>query len=439
MSDRPAYLDYWNRHPRDPRFPEFHPGWRKAAHAQGIGYYGPWEEIYAGFPEHVRRSARALAMQGVPVHLRSSMGGLQFQTTKDEEQMLAFEAMKAQLDPLLNAEVKTYVVDVWQVIADDQAFHRIAGPVHHYLSEAELQSIYRRRVISTVFERQHISASAQACLKAVGQVWVANHQDRAMLVEHGLSEDRVRVMPIPFFPDDPHLPLADKPRLAGPVRFYHIGKWEPRKAQHRMLEAFLLAFKAGADVEFYMKTSASAPKYKSGYPQSPQASLRSLLADPAVIDNGWTEATINRQVFLIQQRLSPARLVQLHRTGDVYCSLSHGEGFDMPAFDAKLAGKRLLYTASGGPQDYADGDDIEVPKTGLVACDPFYGWRGASYSDWRIEDAIAKFREAAQAIRAGTESSSAQREDRQPHLIERFGCDRVGTAMREAVEELLRG
>lgn len=432
MSEQPSFFDFLAPEGpahMDPRFPPFHPGWRRAAHERGVAFFGPWEEVYAGFPEHVRRAAVALSQAGLPVHLRSSRGGLQFQTTKDEALALAFEALKDELSPLLNAEIKTYAADIWQMIADDTGFHRIAGPSHHYLSDKELAHIYARRIISTVFERDTVSKAAIACLAAIAEVWVANHKDRTMLIEHGISPDRVAVIPIPFFPTDPLLSLRDKPRFPGPVRYYHIGKWEPRKAQHEMLGAFLYAFSPGDDVQLFIKTSMGSPVLSDDYPRGVEASIARHLADPEIAKRGWTTESLSRQVFVIQQRLSPARMVQLHRSGDVYLSLARGEGFDMPAFDAKLGGRLMVYTPSGGPQDYAEASDCLVPRVGSVPTHPLYGW-GSRYLDYDREDAVAALRCAYRLVQSGSLKSVTQH-------FERFSAVVVGAAMRARIEPLM--
>jgi hypothetical protein len=423
---RPAWLDYWNRHPHDPSFPPFNANWTKSDHAHGVGFYAPWEEVDAGFPEHARRCAVALAATGIPLHLRSLTGGMQFHTAKDPEAAKGALEMKRRLEPLLTASIKTYDVDIFQVIGEETGLFRLAAPTHPFLDARELGLIYARRIVSTVFERDRVSPSVAGCLRAVGGVWVANHQDRRMLLGQGLDESKVVVIPVPFFPGDPHLGLEARPRLAGPVRFYHIGKWEPRKAQHRIVGAFLMAFRPG-EAKLYLKTSLSGVAGQS-YPGSAPASLKEWLADARVAAMGWTFEEANKHLFIINRRLTPEQMLALHRQSDVYVTLSHGEGFDMPAFDAKLAGNLMVYTPSGGPQDFAGDADERVEPTSSIPCDPFYGWGDARYLDYDIEAAVAALRAAKHKIEAG--------ERRRGVDLSAFGAAAVGARMRAAVEAL---
>lgn len=427
-ADRPAWLDYWARQPRD--FPSFNPNWRPSQHDEGVGFYAPWEEVYAGFPEHARRLAVALSQTGIPLHLRSIRGGSQFQTTRDHDSARAYEAMRKALEPLLDASVKKYAAEVWMTISESTAFYRIAPPNHHWMSPAELRQVQRRRVLSTVFERDRITDSDRDCLNRMGQIWVANPTDRDMLVRCGVEEEKVRVIPIPYFPDDPHLALKAMPRRPGPLTFYHIGKWEPRKEQHNIIGAFLCAFEPG-QARLFMKTSLRGPKLSGDYPQSASDSVNRWLEDERVQQNGWTMETTNKWVRLIHTRLSPKQMVQLHRTGDVYVTLSRGEGFDMPAYDAKLAAKRMIYTPSGGPQSFATAADLLVEKTGQVPCDPLYGWdERAHYLDYAFEDAVTNMRLAA------ADGLEALRAPMSQEQLQHFSAESVGAMMRDAIEEL---
>jgi glycosyltransferase involved in cell wall biosynthesis len=426
---RPSYLQYWEApSPLDPSWPAANPNWRKSEHAHGVGFFAPWEEVFAGFPEHARRNAVALDATGLAVHLRSCRGGMQFFASRDLEAARAYEQLKTDLAPLLNAEVKCYDAEIWQIISEDTSLFRIAGPTHHWLDPSEHAHVLSRRIIYTVFERDRVSEDAAQCLNRVAQVWVANDYDRQMLVRCGVSEERVRVVPMPYFPADPHLALNERKRLAGPVRFYHVGKWEPRKEHRNIIGAFLLAFEPG-EAKLYIKTSTRGPVLSTDYPQSPAEATSRWLADPRVRDRGWTLEAFNRDVIIIQRRLTMAQMLQLHRQGDVYVTLSRGEGFDMPAFDAKLSGNLMVFTPSGGPQSFAGKHDVPVNRCGSVPCDPFYGWGEAEYIDYRLEDAIDALRYAKDRVERGERMRGID-------LERHFSAAAVGSLMRRCVEEV---
>jgi hypothetical protein len=148
----------------------------------------------------------------------------------------------------------------------------------------------------------------------------------------------------------------------------------------------LRAFAPG-ESELTVKTSPiphSAP-----YPSAWQT-LDAELADPDVIRNGWTSSNVWEDVRIVEGRLSRQEMLELHARGDVYVSGSRGEGLELGAWEAKLSGRRLVVTASGGPEDFLDPEvDIRIPATGLVPADPSYKWgEGATYIDYHLDDLV---------------------------------------------------
>jgi hypothetical protein len=420
----------------DENSPAFHPGWREAEHEQGVAYICPWEDPYAGFPEHARRCARALDDAGIHVQIRSVDPSIQWHMYFEVGGAEKLD-LREQYGDLLGNTFKSTIAEVYQIVPSDELLQKLT--TSRWVDAKHLEAINRFRIISCVFERDRISDYAVKAFSRVAQVWVANEKDKAMLERCGV--ERVAVVPIPYYPDDPLLQLQGQPRQPGPVRFYHIGKWEPRKAHHEMLGAFLMAFEPG-EAKLYFKTSTKAPNYPeyekgydseqvvSPYPVGPEQSVHRWVSDERVAANGWTIELVNQDIHLIKRRVPAAQIRQLHKLGDVYLTLSRGEGFDMPAYDAKLAGNRLIFTPSGGPQDYATaGSDLMVDAQGDVPCHPFYRWEGARYLDWRYDDAVACLRFARDRVLSGKYT------DFEP-VPPGFTAKEVGTKMRKLVDEV---
>ena len=127
--------------------------------------------------------------------------------------------------------------------------------------------------------------------------------------------------------------------------------------------------------------------------------------------------------------LPHADLVRMHATGDVYVTLSRGEGFDMPALDAKLAGNLMLFVREGGPADFCGSEDIAIAPNGTVLANPGYRWEpDAVYLDYSVNDAIAGFRKAFERVKAGRRCRGLD--------ITPWRSDKVGERMRSYLEEL---
>lgn len=396
-------------------------------HPLGVIYQGPWETDADGFNEHVRRCARALSLV-CPVQLQSLKPWIMEGVPK---------ALPASLAEVLGCSIGRYSVRIQQIVLNTSLVHNLT--THRFLAANELRQHNYLRVISTVFERDRLGPELVRGLQRVGQIWVACEQNRRVLEEHGL--ERVRVVPIPYFEDDPLLKLRSRTRKPGVPRFYHIGKWEPRKAQDQLMRAFLLAFEPG-EAYLVIKTKELVTPI-TGYPQGPAQAAQALLQDQDVLARGWTEASVSKHVQVVEKRYTAEQMVKLHSACDVYLSLSRGEGFDMPAFDAKLAGNLLVFTPSGGPQDYAGPQDLEVPMEGKRLRHPFYDdWEeDACYGDYHVNDAVKVMRLAAQRLREGfpdgmkhhSHYAGAARAMR----MSQYEAETVGKTMLSHLEELL--
>lgn len=392
---------------------------RAAEHPLGVAFHGPWERDGDGFNEHVRRSARALALTGCPVHLRS-MAAYISGTPRDMPKPIA---------RLLQASISCYSAQVYQVVLSGQRASNLVAP-RRGMTPAETAAVNARRVVYSVWERTSVDDATVRALNQVGQVWTACQANADMLRTSGVSPEKIRVFPVSYFPDDPLLALRGRTRKPGVPRFYHIGKWEPRKAQDQILLAFMRAFRPG-EAHLILKTM-TLTKPIDGYTQGPASEVSRILeTDAAVRRMGWDDCASAQHIEIVTKFLTAQEILALHRFGDVYVSLSRAEGFGMPAFDAKLAGNSMVYTPSGGLEDFADSRDVQVPLTGTMPCHSFYRWLEARYFDFDVDAAAHAMRTAAARVTRNATWPDV--------LDERFQAKRVGEGMLEALQQLTGG
>jgi len=423
MSKTGTILDYMGEAQGvigDNELEPFKPG-KPSEHEHGVVYYAPWDTLADGFSEHSRRTALALQKAGKNVHLRT-FGARMFIARSAEE--LVVDRLVAHLT---NASIKTYDAQIFQFVPTDEKLQRHV--VHQFWGPDELAAINSMKIIYNVWERQWVSPAVVYCLNQMARVWVACEDNRQMLKRCGVDGKKIWVIPVPFREDDPLLKIRSQVRVPGPVRFYHIGKWEPRKEQRNILGAFLMAFKPG-EAKIYLR-SAQLNTPVEDYPQSPEVCVHEWMKNEDVQANGWSIEKANQDIFLVKKRLTDQQIHQLHRMGDVYVTMSRGEGFDMPAFDAKLAGNLMVYVPSGGPQDFASTDDVIVPTSGEITCHPFYGWGESTYLDYELEDAVAGLKKAREMILDG------RKRERELGRLDHFteGC--VGMTMSVCVDEVI--
>lgn len=380
---------------------------------EAVQWVGPWTHQHDGFAEHTRRSARALHVAGEKVHLLST--AMADNVAAEVEQ---------QVTDLINLNVGSYRARVIQCSPSERFLSSYV--THRFMAPDAVVARNSATVFYIVTEYEGISKEMARLLNRARQVWTSCRRSMAMLERAGVNAEKLVVVPMPYQPADPLLALRGRKRQPGPPRFLHIGKWEPRKAQHEILGAFMLAFKPN-EAQLVMKTSKFAPSY-IGYPKNVGESVGEWLDDERVKENGWTEKTLHPSIRMITESVEAERIRALHSWADIYVTLSHGEGFDMPAFDSKLAGNRLVYTASGGPEDFATPDDVAVPFAGHETCHPWYDWSDeAQWTVSRAEDAVDALREAAK-----------RRDEPCGEVSSSFSTVSVGQQMKELLDPLGR-
>lgn len=386
------------------------PGGRPALLPEALLYHGNWRAYADGMGRHARRQIMALAQVGVPLTLAA----------------LQPEAMlDAELHPDVWREVgwlsnvtasKTFAVIRHIVIHSDDFLRSIVMPRGAMLGGMEaLQALCRRTIVYTSWERDRVDPRIVEILNQLGEVWVPCEFNREAFVSSGVQ--RVRIVPYPYDPRTDGACAIPEPRGGAGVpdgrRFYHIGKWEPRKNQVGLMRAFVRAFTPRDRVSLLLKTHTWGTWTR--YPTLEEAQREVLELAQA---NGWTERALNRRIRIIDGQLEEHEIVELHRKNNIYVSASHGEAWDIPAFEARCAGNRLV-TSPHAALDYLGDDDLTLPL-GWEPADPDYRWEPDAQWLKVDEDALVD------ALR-----SAMPPEERvhPPDFYNRFGLNAVGRHM----------
>jgi len=234
----------------------------------------------------------------------------------------------------------------------------------------------------TMFERLNVQPELVPLLNQLDGVLVPCSANLHALQRAGVKN--AHFVHVPFFDHDPHLAERCHDAEYDRPAFYWIGRWEPRKAPHNLIKAFMRAFRPG-EATLTLKIGPAPWRYSS------YALAEEVIAHECVENRGWTYAETDRDIRVIRDLLSQHQMVVLHHTHDVYVSASRGEGIDMPAFAAKLSGNRVITTPSGGPTDFLGDDDRLIVGNGTVLLpdyDAIWG-RGSTCVDYRVEDLSA--------------------------------------------------
>ena len=401
---------------------------KAAQHPYGVLYQGNWETPFDGLAVAVRKHARALSLSGIPVVLKS------FDNIVVSSEGIAEPAPAVGIPAEVKREIGklnlTSVGSVFPVIKHlvvsdalrlSQVLMRgLTGPADN--SEFRIgaqQASSRSTILYSVWERDRIHPDIALRLRTLGECWVPCEQNKKLLQDAGV--ERVHVVPHPYRPEEDICKLTRRPPLGegAPKRFYSIGAWQPRKGFARLLEAFLSIF--GPKDNAYLTIKYSGGEWP-GY-VTPEEALRTFV-NGVGRQRGWRAENVESRVTLIGKRIPRSRIVELHLRNNIYVCSSHGEAWCLPAFDAKLAGNRLVTIPYGGTEDFMTRDDIAVPyKMGDVHTS--YNWEpGAQWAEYDTQ-------ELARALKIATAPSEFQR----PPYEGTFSEAAVGRLMRERVIE----
>lgn len=403
---------------------------REAVSPAGVLYQAHWKKLNDGMARHAREQARALAASGLAVRLTGL--GNDFRLDYDTD-----ESVIERVGYLVNTTLSEAPVAIRQIVLHNPTYVvNVVCPAGARMSGfAAERSVYKSTIVYTSWERSTISPELVSVLNRCGQVWVPCKRNKQVFEAHGVK--RVRVVPCPYEPSRHGPSLIPEPRGNGEVpygkRFYAIGKWEPRKAYHELIGAFLLAFGPKDHASLYLKTHGFGrwKKYPANHLDErgrlKSESLGQWLEDSRVRSK-WTAEQIQQRVRLDTRMLSEADLTRLHAMNNIYVSSSHGEAWDLPAFDAVAAGNALVHVGYGGSEDYAPPRAIDVPwRHGSVGHEE-YGWEPhAEWADWEIDDMVEALRQAKPPTRRVAP----------PHLYAKCGFVEVGRLMRSFVLDLI--
>lgn len=166
------------------------------------------------------------------------------------------------------------------------------------------------------------------------------------------------VVPHPY-DDEAPIPARDPmPNHWGnrPYRFYYVGAWNNRKNPHDVIRAYLRAFTKGEDVELHMHCTSALP----------------TLGPIEIVAATGLPLQDSPPVHFTYHRMAEDQLANLRRTCDCFVSASRGEAWNLPAFEAMLAGNHLIVPAEQGSDEFLLGTSADrypsswVPAGGEV-------------------------------------------------------------------------
>jgi len=307
-------------------------------------------------------------------------------------------------------------------------------PAHHSHVRAALDALPGGAgplLWHTVWETDRLPKHWPALLNRVDRVIVPTAWNREVFETSGVSTPVVVVPHVACdpVPGDGGVGLGLPPDV---VVFYTISRWDQRKDPAAVIHAFLEAFTADDPVALVVKTTP--------IPQSPIIGKRgsesglagdTLLEVERIMRGSQRPALVRVET----EDWSPARIAGLHSRGDCFVSLSHGEGWNVGAFDAAAYGKPVVVTGWGGSLAWLEPSTAYLVEHDLEPVRHAEPWTYSPDQHWAVPrraHAVELLREVAADLHAARQRAAPLRAS----VLHDYDGSRVVATLSEVVPEL---
>ena len=316
---------------------------------RGIRYYGGGD--LGGYGHAAIAYVRALVNAGVPVQwipvdwtahdMRSGSwvrpdGGPRFMLS-----MLGEHSHLVDVPALIERTSRAVAYDTIIVHAPPESWPALFEPG-------------KRNIGNTVWETDRSPSHWLPLMRRADRVIVPCEFNREVFRRGGL-ERPIAVVPhirrhawADFSPSELTAARADLGIPADHRVLYTLNTWSPRKALPELIHACATAFSGDDAVTLLIKTGPE------GYEQGPLYGLRPTreLAQRAITAAAERLRRPAPHIVLHDETLDGDGLDLIHAIGDIYVSLSRGEGWGLGAFEAATLGKPVVMTGWGGHTEY---------------------------------------------------------------------------------------
>ena len=235
----------------------------------------------------------------------------------------------------------------------------------------------------TAWETDKIPSHWKDLLNLMDGIFVPCNWNRDVFHECGVKT-RIEVLPhisqfkgkTPVVSSSPQFQKFME-RIGKRFVFYNIGAWSERKAPWLLIETFLSEFRSDEPVVLVIKTG------KDDFANYRRKWSRPWLSIPGKAATAFRSimksATNGSEIIHLDEEMSDNDIAWLHKTGDCFVSLAHGEGWGLGSYEAAWYGKPVITTGIGGVLDYLPGNFSYHVNYELVPVRCNEHW--ASYTD----------------------------------------------------------
>jgi glycosyltransferase involved in cell wall biosynthesis len=187
----------------------------------------------------------------------------------------------------------------------------------------------RRRIAYVVWEPTRVPDELKRHLQHADELWTPSEWGRQMLIENGIAEERVCVIPEGVDPALFH-PLDDVKTDDDVVRFLTVSRWEPRKGLADVVDAFLREFRRDEPVRLIVH---------GGKPDELRNELRA-------------RGCAGDSRFVYSRPRDFGGMVRLYNECDALVFATKAEGWGLPVIEAMACATPVIVTDYSAPREF---------------------------------------------------------------------------------------
>tara|TARA_R110000868_G_scaffold18531_11_gene81370 strand:+ start:5578 stop:6699 length:1122 start_codon:yes stop_codon:yes gene_type:complete len=291
---------------------------------------------------------------------------------------------------------------------------------------------FKKNVAYFFSESTPITSSWISNLSLMDEVWVPNSTNSDSLLDSKI-ENPVRIVPVPcdISKFNENYDKLDMLEVNDQFKFYTICDLNSRKNIESIIKCFHSEFCNGEQVALVLKINKHGISSEAIGQEFESISLniKERLRIGPVKDFA--------KEVIIPTYLSNDQINQLHHTCDCYISLSHGEAWSIPAFDAMAFGNTPICGKEGGPRQFIDSKDkntghlIEGVYDVCFHLDPAFDFLFTGREEW-FHASESQAKKAMRYCYENRDKISRQDGLRQ---AQKFSYDKVGNEMKKYLSQ----
>lgn len=191
-------------------------------------------------------------------------------------------------------------------------------------------------VVYTTWEALEVPERVMQAVRGGDALWVPSKATAVPFARARQPEDpKVYVWPHAYDDTRDHTYSGDRP--PAPYTFYWVGAWSGRKNPAGLIRAFVGEFDMSEHVRLLIQCRGLPPQVFA----------------QALAMSGLPRAK-TQHVLLSNRDITEPELWSVHALGDTFVTATHGEAWNLPAFEAMLAGRHVIAPAGQGSDEFLE-------------------------------------------------------------------------------------